>query len=376
MRRMQSLDAFAQDALGRLDAQSLRRRLIPTERTGGAQAMRDGRPLISFSCNDYFGLAQDPRLKAAAIAAVERYGTGAAASRLVTGDHPLSAALEARLAERCGKPAARLFGSGYLANISIVPALVGADDLILLDALSHACMLGGARLSGARTLRFRHNDADHLAELLASERPLARRCLIMTERVFSMDGDLAPLGRIAALAEAHDAWLMADGAHDLGASPGAAAPLEMGTLSKGLGSYGGYLAASEPVADLTISRARGFVYSTGLPPASVAAALAALDVLEAEPWRRTRPLELAQRFTQVVGLAAAQSAVVPMIVGDAGQALALSARLQREGFLVVAIRPPTVPPGMSRLRFSFSAAHSEADVDRLAASVIGSRAAA
>lgn len=374
---MDSLDAFARATLDRLDAHSLRRRLTPTERAGGAEVIRAGRRLVSFSCNDYFGLAHDPRVKAAARNAIDRYGTGAAAARLVTGDHPLASALEARLAAHCGKPAARLFGSGYLANIAIAPVLVGEGDLVLLDALSHACMLGGARLSGARTLRIRHNDLADLEALLAAERPAAGRCLIMTERVFSMDGDLAPIGAIAALAERFDAWLMVDNAHDLGveAAP-AAAPLEMGTLSKGLASYGGYLAASAPVIELMTSRARGFVYSTGLPPASVAAALEALDVLDAEPWRRTRPLELAQRFTRAAGLPHAASAIVPLVVGTAERALELSAALERAGYLAVAIRPPTVAEGSARLRFAFSAAHREADVDRLAGLVAELRIAA
>lgn len=372
--RMQSLDAFALAALARLDAQSLRRSLKPTVRTGGVEVVRGGRRLVSFSCNDYFGLAHDARLKAAATDAIERFGTGAAASRLVTGDHPLAGQLEAALAAHWSKPAARLFGSGYLANIAIAPALMGAEDLILLDELSHACMLGGAKLSGARTLRFRHNDAGQLAELLAAERPGARRCLVMTERVFSMDGDRAPLALMAPLAVAHDAWLMVDNAHDLGIEPGVPAPLEMGTLSKGLGSYGGYLAASAPVVELMTSRARGFVYSTGLPPASVAAALAAVEVLEAEPWRRERPLQLARRFALGAGLPEAESAIVPLIVGEAERALRLSAALEAEGYLAVAIRPPTVPPGQARLRFAFSAAHGEADVDRLAALVAEMRA--
>ena len=299
---MDSLDAFALRKLERLDSLALRRSPTSTERFAGGAIGRAGQRLISFSCNDYFGLAQDARVKAAAVAAIERYGAGAAAARLVTGDHPLAAELEARLAAHCSKPAARLFGSGYLANIAIAPALVGEGDLILLDELSHACMIGGAKLSGATTIRFRHNDAAHLAELLAVNRRTARHCLIMTERVFSMDGDLAPLGQIAPLARAHDAWLMADGAHDLGVQSGPIVALEMGTLSKGLGSYGGYLAASQPVIDLLTSRARSFVYSTALPPASVAAALAALDVLEVEPWRRSRPLELARRFACTAGL--------------------------------------------------------------------------
>jgi len=374
---MESLDAFARERLDRLEVQSLRRSLIPTERTGGAEVVRAGRRLMSFSCNDYFGLAHDPRVKAAAIAAVERFGAGAAASRLVTGNHPLAQALEARLAAAKQKPAALLFGSGYLANLSIPAALVADGDLILLDELSHACMLGGAKLSGARQLRFRHNDVEHLVELLERERSSAGRCLVMTERVFSMDGDRAPLAPIKAVAEAHDAWLMVDDAHGFGlAEDGVHAPLEMGTLSKGLGSYGGYLAASAPVVKLLTSRARGFVYSTGLPPASAAAALAALDVLDAEPWRLTRPLDLARRFTSALGLPRAGSAIVPVVVGEAERALRLSANLERDGFLVVAIRPPTVPPGKARLRFAFSAAHTDADVEHLASVVADIVAAA
>lgn len=373
---MDSLDAFACEHLERLEARSLRRSLTPTERTGGAFVVRAGRRLVSFSCNDYFGLAHDRRVKAAAVAAVERFGAGAAASRLVTGSHPMAQALEARLAAAKHKPAALLFGSGYLANLSIPPALVADGDLILLDELSHACMLGGAKLSSARQLRFRHNDFAHLRELLVRERPAARRCLIMTERVFSMDGDRAPVGPIRELAQIHDAWLMVDDAHGLGlVDDDVHAPLEMGTLSKGLGSYGGYLAASAPVIELLTSRARGFVYSTGLPPASAAAALAALDVLDAEPWRLTRPLELARRFTSALGLPPAQSAIVPLMVGEAERALRLSADLEAHGLLVVAIRPPTVPAGKARLRFAFSAAHTDADVEHLTVAVAGIAAA-
>ena len=310
-------------------------------------------------------------MKAAATAAVERYGTGAGASRLVTGDHPLLGALEARLAAYKKKPAALVFGSGYLANVAIPPALTSEGDLILLDELSHACMFAGAKLSGARMIRFGHNDLDHLENLLETERTAAGHCLILTERVFSMDGDRAPIEAMSALAARHDAWLMADDAHGLGVvDDPARAALEMGTLSKALGSYGGYLAASEPVIELLQSRARSFVYTTGLPPASAGAALAALDILAAEPERRARPLALAQRFTRATGLPDAESAIVPLIVGEAKRALALSAQLENEGFLVVAIRPPTVPPGAARLRFAFSAAHTEAEIDRLAEAVV------
>ena len=364
---MESLDRFAGDRLARLDAQSLRRELSPTERLAGAFVQRGGRRLISFSCNDYLGLAHHPRVKEAAAAALHRYGAGAGASRLVTGDHPLLHELETELARLKHKPAALVFGGGYLANLGIAPALVGPRDLILSDELSHACLNAGARLSGARVLRFHHNDVDHLASLLRTERLGAERALIMTERIFSMDGDRAPLGQIGALAREHDAWLLVDDAHGLGiveAEKGI--PLEMGTLSKALGSYGGYLCASAPVIDLLKSRARTFVYTTGLPPACAGAALESLKIMEAEPERCARPLSLAQQFTRAMDLPLAQSAVVPLIVGSSKAALRLSAELEQRGFLVVAIRPPTVPQGSARLRFSFSADHSPEQVEALA----------
>jgi len=363
---MHSLDAFAAAKLATLDAGNLRRRLIPTTRTSPAHVQRGDQTLISFSCNDYLGLAQDPRVKAAAISAIEHYGAGAGASRLVTGDHPLLGRLEARLARVKGTDAALVFGSGYLANIGVIPALVGAGDLVLLDELSHACMVSGARLSGARILTFAHNDIDQLAALLAAERGDSARALVLTERVFSMDGDQAPLPALLAIAQTYDAWTLVDDAHGLGVvTPDVHAPLELGTLSKALGGLGGYLCASAPVIELLKSRARSFVYATGLPPASAAAALAALDILEVEPERSARPLALARRFTTALGLAPAQSAIVPIHVGEATQALALSAALAEQGMLVVAIRPPTVPAGTARLRVAFSAAHDEADVDAL-----------
>jgi 8-amino-7-oxononanoate synthase len=363
---MDSLDAFAAGKLATLDAGHLRRRLTPSARTSPAHVQRGGRTLISFSCNDYLGLAQDPRVKAAATAATQRYGAGAGASRLVTGDHPLLGRLEARLAALKGKDAALVFGSGYLANLGVIPALVGVGDLVLLDELAHACMVSGARLSGARVLAFAHNDMDHLAALLAAERRAGARALILTERVFSMDGDRAPLAALLAIAQAYDAWTLVDDAHGLGVvTPDTSAPLELGTLSKALGSFGGYLCASEPVIELLKSRARSFVYATALPPACASAALAALDILEAEPELGRRPLALARRFTAALGRPPATSAIVPIHVGEAARALALSAALADLGMLVVAIRPPTVPAGTARLRVAFCAAHEEADVDAL-----------
>ena len=372
---MDSLDAFAGDKLAALETGALRRRLTGTTRAEGATASRDGRTLISFSCNDYLGLSHHPRVVAAAQAALAGHGAGAGGSRLVTGNHPVLTALEARLAAHKGTEAALVFGSGYLANLGITPALAGKGDLVVLDELSHACMWAGAKLSGARILTFRHNDVADLAAQLAASRADHPRVLVLTERVFSMDGDRAPMEDILAVARDFDAWTLVDDAHGLGiVEDGPRAPLEMGTLSKSLGSYGGYLCASQAVIDLLTCRARSFVYTTGLPPASAAAALEALAILEEEPERCARPLMLARRFTTRLGLPEAESAVVPVIVGDAQTALALSAKLEAAGFLVVAIRPPTVPAGTARLRIAFSAAHSESQVDALAAAVARFRA--
>ncbi len=367
---MESLDAFAAAKLAALDAADLRRTLRPTARGEGAAVMREGRRLISFASNDYLGLAAHPAVVEAAARAARRYGAGAGASRLVSGDHPLMGELEARLARWKGAEAALVFSSGYLANLGIIPALVGPGDLVVLDELSHSCMWAGARLSRAQVEPFRHNDPDDARAVLERARGGTGRALLLTERVFSMDGDRAPEAELLALAAAHDAWTLVDDAHGLGVvEPGGRAPLEMGTLSKTLGSQGGYLCASAPVIELMKSRSRAFVYTTALAPPSAAAALAALEVMEAEPDRRARPLALARRFTRRLRLPKAASAVVPVVVGEAWAALALSAALEVRGFLAPAIRPPTVPAGTARLRLAFSALHTEAEVDALAEAV-------
>ena len=374
----ESLAAFAADKLAGLEARRERRTLVETGRRPAARARRGGRSLVSFCCNDYLDLAHHPAVKAAAKRAIDAHGTGAGASRLVTGNHPLFARLEAKLAAFKGTEDCVVFGSGYLANLGIVPTFAGPPDLIVADELSHACLLAGARLSGAATHRFRHNDVDHAAEILAAERGRHRRALLLTDGVFSMDGDLAPLDALGALADRHDAWLMSDDAHGLGVvgnGHGSAAlarrkpPLQMGTLSKAVGGYGGYLCAARPVVDLVRTRARTLIYSTGLPPASAAAALAALEVIESSPDLAARPLALARRFTRRLGLPDAESPIVPVVCGESGTALAASRRLEDAGFLVTAIRPPTVPRGTARLRVTFSAGHDERDVDRLADAV-------
>ncbi len=374
-----SLTAFAQTKLTGLEARSLKRTLVPTHRLDGLWVERNGRRLLSFSCNDYLNLSHHPAVKAAAIAAVEAHGVGAGASRLVTGDHPIFTELESRLAALKGAEAACVFGSGYLANSGIIPTVVGQGDLILIDDLAHACIWSGAQLSGARIVAFRHNDVADLAAKLAAYRAEAGRALIATDGVFSMDGDLAPLDQISALAQAHDAWLLVDDAHGLGVVgegrgaaamfPGAKVDLAMGTFSKALGGYGAYVCASQPVIDLLKTRSRTLVYTTGLPPANAAAALAALDVIASDPDLVAAPLAKARRFTRAVNLPDATSAVVPILMGEADRTLAAARDLEAQGFLAVAIRPPTVPEGTARLRLAFTAAHPDAEIDRLAAAV-------
>ncbi len=378
--RLSGLDAFAGARLAALDDRGLRRALAETARGGHGTAARDGEAMLSFCCNDYLGLSQHPNVKRAARAAIGKYGVGAGASRLVTGNHPLYAVLERRLAEFKGTDAALVFGSGYLANLGIPPALVGDGDLIVADALVHASIHAGIRASRARAEFFSHNDMDDCRRLMAALRAEHRHCLIMTEDVFSMDGDRAPLAALCDLADEFDCWLMTDDAHGLGViggGRGGAAeagvtgrvPLQMGTLSKAVGSDGGYVCASGPVIELLVNRARSLIYATGLPPASVAASIAALEQIETDAALVAAPLAHARRFTRALRLPPAESPIVPLIVGAPEAAMEASSALAKRGFLVTAIRPPTVPEGTARLRFTFSAMHDEADIDRLAAAV-------
>jgi len=382
---MTDLDMAAQEALRTLEEKGLLRRIQETEAAEGMAVLRDGRRLVNFSSNDYLGLAHDPVLTLAASEAATEYGAGAGAARLVTGNHPLYARLERKIAEVKGTEDAVVFGSGYLANVGTIPVLAGRGDLVLTDKFAHACILDGGHLSGADMLRFRHNDMAHLEDHLKTHRGKARRCLIVTDGVFSMDGDLAPLPDILSLAEQYDAWVMTDDAHALGVvglgkdrgrgsgfafDPVATADVQMGTLSKAAGSYGGYVAGSRPLCDWLRNRARSFVYATGLPPAVIAASIAAMDIITLDAERVARPLELAARLANRLGLPEPESAILPLIIGDADAAVAAARTLEEEGFLVAAIRPPTVPQGTARLRITLSAAHEEPEVDALANALI------
>ncbi|HOW98330.1 MAG TPA: 8-amino-7-oxononanoate synthase [Kiritimatiellia bacterium] len=380
---------WLEDGLAELRAGDLERRLTAFPATGGRITV-GGRTLLNLSSNDYLGLACHPRVVEAAVKALHEFGAGATASRLITGTLPLHEELEQRLAALKGYPAALVFGSGYLANAGTIPALVGPDDLVLADRLAHASLLDAAVLSRARLLRFRHNDALHLDELLSAHS--ARRRLVLTESVFSMDGDLAPLPDLAAVAARHEALMLVDEAHATGVfGPGGAGlisehgladrvAVSMGTLSKALGSYGGFVACAENLRAWLVNKARAFIYTTAPPPAVLGAALGALMVLSKRPEMGQELLARAAGFRDTLkaaGLDTLNSAsqIVPLMVGDNAKALALSRRLKDDGILAVAIRPPTVPPGTARLRFSISLAHQPADLAQAAQTIIAAACA-
>lgn len=372
---MESIDAY----LARRRSNGTLRALAPLETRGAGRVVRGGKPLIDFSSNDYLGLARHPRLIEAARQALVEHGVGAGASRLLTGDYMLHHELEEAVAVFKHKERALVFNTGYQANVGVIAALVGRGDAIFSDALSHASQIDGAVLSRGAKFPFRHNDMQHLEELLKTERPKFGRALILTESVFSMDGDKAPLPVLAELKERHDCLLMVDEAHATGifgphggglveeCGLSARVDLIMGTFSKALGGFGAYIAASHTLVDYLVNAARAFIYSTALPPAIIAADLASLAVCWDEPWRRKRLLEISATFRHQAGAAGwvadGETQIVPLMVGQSQTALAQAAWLQERGFCVLPIRPPSVPEGTARFRFSLCAEHDEADVE-------------
>ena len=381
-RKQTSLDAFATAKLNQLEKSHARRFLTTTHRQPNARLEQNQTTdaLISFSCNDYLGLSHHPEVIEAAQLATQNYGTGAGASRLITGNHPLFGELETLLAKLKGTQDCLIFGSGYLANIGIIPAFCGPQDLIIVDELAHACIHAGGKLSGAKLIQFKHNDMNDLEHQLKTHRTDFDKCLLVTDGVFSMDGDLANLPVMRQLADKFHAWLMTDDAHGLGVvgqgrgsahAFGAAVPVElqMGTLSKAVGGYGGYVCASRAVCEFLRNRARSLVFSTGLAPMNIAAAIAALHIIKRDPALCARPQQKAALFCENLGLAPPQSPIVPIIFRTNEAVLKASEELKMKGFLVSAIRPPTVPENTARLRFAFSAAHQDADILRLAEAV-------
>jgi 8-amino-7-oxononanoate synthase len=369
-----------QDELQAIKQGSLYRRLRRVENDQGPVLVLDGREVINLSSNNYLGLANHPALAGAAKQAIDRYGCGSGASRLISGNMALHEELERRLAEFKATEAALVFNSGFQANTGILSTLAGEGDLIFSDALNHASVIDGCRLSRAKTVIYAHGDLDQLETALKqSER--SRRRLIVTESIFSMDGDEAPLTGIVELAKRYGAMVMVDEAHATGLfganGAGIVAKLglgdrvlvQMGTLGKALGGFGAYVAGSSALRELLINRCRSFIFTTSLPPAVMAMAIAAIDLVEREPerrqtlWNNCRYLtEQLRRLGLHVG--ASVSPILPLIIGDAGKCMKFSDQLLERGVFAQGIRPPTVPPGSSRLRITVMATHTREHLDR------------
>lgn len=383
---MSRLDSLLQAALSRIESAGQRRTLRGAALAPGGKVRREGRELIDFSSNDYLGLARHPLLIERSREWTLAHGAGSGASRLVTGTSEAHLALEARIARFKGTEAALLFATGWQANAAAIPALLAAvpGAAVFTDRLIHASMHAGLAMAGARQHRFRHNDLDHLEVLLAVKGSDAPARFIFTESVFSMDGDRVDLHRLAALAEAHDAFLFVDEAHATGvlgphgAGLSAEVPgridLVMGTFSKAMGSFGAYVAGSRVLIDYLVNTASGFIFTTAPPPAVLGAIDAALDLVPGMEAERAHLAALGDRLRaglDRLGIdhLASSTQIVPAVIGPEDDALALSARLEAAGFLASAIRPPTVPPGTSRLRIALRAGHREGDVDALLAAI-------
>ncbi|MBB4868126.1 8-amino-7-oxononanoate synthase [Pseudomonas nitritireducens] len=366
--------------LAQRQAEDLYRRRPLLQSPQGPEVVIDGQPMLAFCSNDYLGLANHPEVIAAMRAGAERWGVGGGASHLVNGHCGPHHELELALAEFTGRPRALLFSTGYMANLGTVTALVGKGDSVLEDRLNHASLLDAGLLSGARFSRYLHNDAASLASRLDKAEG---NTLVVTDGVFSMDGDLADLPALCATAREKGAWVMVDDAHGfgpLGATGGgivehfglgmADVPVLVGTLGKAFGTAGAFVAGSEELIETLIQFARPYIYTTSQPPAVACATLKSLELLRAESWRREHLDALIARFrtgAEAIGLRLMDSPtpIQPILIGGSAQAMALSAELRQRGILVGAIRPPTVPAGTARLRVTLSASHTESQVDRL-----------
>jgi 8-amino-7-oxononanoate synthase len=368
-----------QEALNTLEKTGLRRYPPTIAGAQGPVVRVAGREVLCFCSNNYLGLAGHPQVQAAVRAALQAEGCGSGASRLISGTMNVHREAEAALAGFVGQPDAVLFSAGYAANVGTLQALLGPEDAVFSDALNHASLIDGCRLSRARVHVYRHGDADHLAELLASHRQKARRALVLTDSLFSMDGDVAPLPRLAELAEEHEAGLMVDEAHALGvlgpegrglaAAEGVHPDLLVGTLGKSFGVAGAFVAASESMTAFLRNRARSFVYSTAPSPMLVRAALAALPLVRDAEDRRARLVRHASRMRRELrqlgfDVPLGAGPIVPVILGDNRRTMELSEALLERGVFVQGIRPPTVAPGTARLRLTAMATHDEAHIDR------------
>ncbi|HEX9082982.1 MAG TPA: 8-amino-7-oxononanoate synthase [Holophagaceae bacterium] len=380
---MASASALPEPWLDRLRTAATRRREAGRERTIAPPAG------IDFSSNDYLGLRRDPRLAEAASDAARSYGTGTGAARLLRGTTPLHESLESALAAWKGAEACLLFNTGFQANATLIPALVGPGDAVFSDALNHASLVDGCRMAkarGAQVQVFRHlelGDLDRRFSAWQKAAPVGALSLVVTDSVFSMDGDAADLPGLVTLCERHGALLLIDEAHATGLlGPTGAGlaehqgvqgriPLVMGTLGKALGSFGAFVAAPALLRDHLLNTARGFIFSTSLPPPAVGAALAGVRIAQAEPWLRARALSHAQHLRDSLGLPAAPSAIIPVPIGPDAEAVRIASDLQALGFDVRAVRPPTVPEGSARLRITTGAHLDAGQVEALAAALPG-----
>ncbi|MDB4261045.1 8-amino-7-oxononanoate synthase [Porticoccaceae bacterium] len=382
---MNSMDATLQARLNLRREEHLYRTRLNVASGCSSTLSVEGRSLINFCSNDYLGLAGHPDIGLALKQAADVYGTGSGASHLVSGHSVVHHKLEEQLAEYTGRPRALLFSTGYMANIGAINALIGRRDLVLQDQLNHASLLDGGRLSQADFQRYKHVDMASLEQRL--EQSSAERKLIVTDGVFSMDGNLAPLREISRLAEKHSAWLMVDDAHGvgvLGQQGGGLVeelnmtveqvPVLVGTLGKSFGTFGAFVAGSEALIETLIQFSRSYIYTTALPPAIAAATLASLKIVREESWRRDKLVQIVARFrrgAQQIGLQLAESnmPIQPVLINNDEKVMQVGQQLRAAGFLVGAIRPPTVPVGTGRLRITFSADHSEEQVDQLVAAL-------
>ncbi len=375
-----SLDEDLRARLDALESHSIRRQLRPISSGIGPRIVVDGRSILQFCSNDYLGITSHPAVTRAAEMALARYGTGAGSARLVVGTSSPHCELEEALAQLKQTEAALALSSGYHANTGVLPALTGSEDRIFSDALNHASIIDGCRLSRAATKIYRHNDVEHLTTLLSAT-GTSRRRVIVTESVFAMDGDLAPLSELASVAKQYDALLVVDEAHATGVfgsqggglvqelELGAHVDVQIGTLSKAIGALGGYVAGSQTLIDTLINEARTFIYTTALPPSVAASATAAIQVIIQEPERREQLWQHARFLRKALDAAGyhinpGNSPILPVMVGDAAQTVALSNALFTHGVLVSAIRPPTVPTGTARLRVTPMATHTENDLEQ------------
>jgi 8-amino-7-oxononanoate synthase len=378
---MNSMDSILQAELEQRQQQYLYRQRTNVASGCGPILQVEGRPLINFFSNDYLGLAGHPDIAAALQAGADRYGTGSGASHLISGHSLAHHQLEEQLAEFTGRPRALLFSTGYMANIGVINALVGRNDLVLQDQLNHASLLDAGHLCRAESRRYQHGDLAHLQQSLANSS--AARKLVVTDGVFSMDGNLAPLPEISKIAQQHHAWLMVDDAHGVGVLGAAGAgiveqqglgleqaPILIGTLGKSFGTFGAFVAGSEALIETLIQFARTYIYTTALPPAIACATSASLDIVRKEQWRRDHLRALSQRFrlgAKAIGLQLmeSQTPIQPVLINDDKRVMEINQSLRAQGFMVGAIRPPTVPVGSGRLRITLSASHSQQQVDQL-----------